>query len=564
MPANKKAASTADGDSRQKTPGSSRASVGARMASRNSGFKTADAHGSFMPPDESSSPSAATYVETPKSSQRGAQPRPTKSSTSPRGASRNNQKSSSPENGSLSFGPVVPSDAMDDVCFRFLYNIPEYEQNDQIRVCFQLEQAHWYYVDFYCDNPSYPECKNLRFHEFARQVFYNCDFLLKWRHCVDDILDQFRYYKSNVPTYGAILLDESLNHILLVQGYFSSKNSWGFPKGKVNQNEDPVHCAIREVLEETGYDITDKIVPNRVFQYFINDTLVRLYVVKGVEMNFHFEPHLRKEIRKISWFSVWDLPKDRSDEESCARLGLGPNNLYTVLPFVNDIQAFVRREQEQRQGRGNAVTQKSYLDSMFSSDRGPWAGQSPSAQTVHQSGFSGVNPGTGNESVFKPLMLDAGSQPTSFTGQGFLEMIRASTSSQTALLHKPGVIGGEVHNKRKDIQVPKPIHRSRPILTVYEAPKEPLTKPDSGQLTAQAGSFLSALNTSPRLLANQIFEAPTDSSSKTEIANMLISTVTSNEARHPEEAKVHEKVDVYGHGGRRECGRGRRYFKCDQ
>lgn len=51
-----------------------------------------------------------------------------------------------------------------------------------------------------------------------------------------------------------------------------------------------------------------------------------------------------------------------------------------------------------------------------------------------------------------------------------------------ALLHKPGVIGGEVHNKRKDIQVPKPIHRSRPILTVYEAPKEPLTKPDSGQV----------------------------------------------------------------------------------
>lgn len=71
--------------------------------------------------------------------------------------------------------------------------------------------------------------------------------LQKWRTNVDavrlirakdsshnvQILDEFRHYKSNVPTYGAILLDESLNHILLVQGYFASKNSWGFPKGKV-------------------------------------------------------------------------------------------------------------------------------------------------------------------------------------------------------------------------------------------------------------------------------------------------------------------------------------------
>lgn len=79
---------------------------------------------------------------------------------------------------------------------------------------------------------------------------------------------------------------------------------------------------------------------------------------------------------------------------------------------------------------GNAATQKSYLDSMFSSERGPWAGQSPSAQAAQQSSFSCVNTGAGNESVFKPLMVDAGSQPTSFTGQGFLDMIRASTSSQ--------------------------------------------------------------------------------------------------------------------------------------
>lgn len=48
------------------------------------------------------------------------------------------------------------------------------------------------------------------------------------------ILDNWRSYKSTVPTYGGILMDSSLNHILLVQGFYASKNSWGFPKGKVS------------------------------------------------------------------------------------------------------------------------------------------------------------------------------------------------------------------------------------------------------------------------------------------------------------------------------------------
>ena len=50
---------------------------------------------------------------------------------------------------------------------------------------------------------------------------------------VDEVLDEWRHYKSNVPTYGAILLDSTLTKVVLVQGFYASKNSWGFPKGKV-------------------------------------------------------------------------------------------------------------------------------------------------------------------------------------------------------------------------------------------------------------------------------------------------------------------------------------------
>ncbi len=36
-------------------------------------------------------------------------------------------------------------------------------------------------------------------------------------------------------------------------------NSWGFPKGKIDRDEDKVSCAVREVLEEVGYDCSEKI-----------------------------------------------------------------------------------------------------------------------------------------------------------------------------------------------------------------------------------------------------------------------------------------------------------------
>ena len=50
----------------------------------------------------------------------------------------------------------------------------------------------------------------------------------------------------SVPTYGAVLIDPTYEHVLLVRGFYN-RESWGFPKGKVQENESPLKCAIREV-----------------------------------------------------------------------------------------------------------------------------------------------------------------------------------------------------------------------------------------------------------------------------------------------------------------------------
>ena len=64
------------------------------------------------------------------------------------------------------------------------------------------------------------------------------------------IFKKFNAYKQGVPTRGAIILDPGMEHCLLLRGY-KSNGTWGFPKGKVNENESDLDCAVREVYEET-------------------------------------------------------------------------------------------------------------------------------------------------------------------------------------------------------------------------------------------------------------------------------------------------------------------------
>ena len=55
---------------------------------------------------------------------------------------------------------------------RFLINIPEEERKDIVRLCFQIETAHWFYVDFHRqEQPDLPPC--------GLKDFTNINILLK-------------------------------------------------------------------------------------------------------------------------------------------------------------------------------------------------------------------------------------------------------------------------------------------------------------------------------------------------------------------------------------------------
>jgi len=52
-------------------------------------------------------------------------------------------------------------------CSRFVINVPEEESRDPVRLLFQVELAHWFYLDFYC--PENPELRTCGIKEFAIQ-----------------------------------------------------------------------------------------------------------------------------------------------------------------------------------------------------------------------------------------------------------------------------------------------------------------------------------------------------------------------------------------------------------
>lgn len=91
-----------------------------------------------------------------------------------------------------------------------------------------------------------PQLKSLSLKEFTSLLFGHCPSLTPYSHQLDAIHASFNRFKQSVPTMGAILLDPSLEKVLLVRG-MSQSHGWGFPKGKVAKDEADHDCAIREV-----------------------------------------------------------------------------------------------------------------------------------------------------------------------------------------------------------------------------------------------------------------------------------------------------------------------------
>ncbi len=99
---------------------------------------------------------------------------------------------------------------MDDLCSRFIINNPYEEFSSFERVVFQIEQAHWFYEDFY--RKRYGLMK-YTLERFVELMFHHCPSLQPYATSVDTIYKDFRAYKNSVPVCGCILINPSFTKV---------------------------------------------------------------------------------------------------------------------------------------------------------------------------------------------------------------------------------------------------------------------------------------------------------------------------------------------------------------
>lgn len=166
------------------------------------------------------------------------------------------------------------------------------------------------------------------------------------------------------------MLNANMDSVVLVKGWKKGA-SWSFPRGKIAKDEDDLTCAVREVYEETGFDLDAAgLVPaNREVKSIevnMREQQMRLFVFRDVPMETHFEPRTRKEISKIDWWQLSELPAFRKkgyqqQQEAVPSSG----KFYMVAPFLVPLRKWVI---EQKKKDAKRTTSNQYLSAGLSHD----------------------------------------------------------------------------------------------------------------------------------------------------------------------------------------------------
>ena len=208
----------------------------------------------------------------------------------------------------------------------------------------QLEFAHWYWIDNYMDENL---VKRTDFPTFIDYVLPAMKIIKKLHLDSNSMVSMYKAEKNSIPSFGAILLNKSLTKTLLVK----NKKSWNFPAGKFEKERDKevTQCAIREVLEEIGYDISNEIDSKENIIECINNPysytesqekiivdvpkFTTLYIIPNIDDKTKFKSGNYKEIKHIKWFNIDDIPT-----KPTRRFFLASKFLYKLKKVVKELK----------------------------------------------------------------------------------------------------------------------------------------------------------------------------------------------------------------------------------
>ncbi|KAJ9097409.1 hypothetical protein QFC19_006779 [Naganishia cerealis] len=247
------------------------------------------------------------------------------------------------------YSSATLQDILDELSSRFILHLPEEELASPERVCFQIEQAHWFYEDFIREEA--PTLPTYRLKDFCKIFIAHCPLLSsQWGNdAASERLEQGEPLPAKEEARRASRARRVVYWPSSDLECWKAGSSWGFPKGKMN-NEEPKHlCAIREVEEETGYNCASLLNEQDYIQITMNDQEITLFVVTGVPEETEFKPQTRKEIsglalidplfsQAIEWFRLGELPT-----WSRKRIDQRPAKFFMIAPFVVPLKTWMRQ-----------------------------------------------------------------------------------------------------------------------------------------------------------------------------------------------------------------------------
>lgn len=107
------------------------------------------------------------------------------------------------------------------------------------------------------------------------------------------------FKKFNKLKAGGIFHDKEQNKVLIVQ---SRGRMWGFPKGTKENYETIEQCAIREIKEETGIEISNDVLEKSIK---INNGRSTFYYVEHPEIEVEVQNKIvNNDANGIGWINI--------------------------------------------------------------------------------------------------------------------------------------------------------------------------------------------------------------------------------------------------------------------